>query len=135
MTYPWPSFGSSFTFRREEQPVPGTDTWWSRQAEVRRFRPLGTAVTDPDVVMRQSSGSAQRSFECWMDPDRFDTLAALTGSVDTFTDWGRPTPDSRSACLLAAVVQGEGIFPCGQDGASGKRFRVQLSWLAATTLS
>ncbi|KKL78763.1 hypothetical protein LCGC14_2021590 [marine sediment metagenome] len=100
MSYPWPSFGA-FHFKKSELPIMRTDSGWNAILSATEQRPLGTA-TSSIVVM--AVGSQRRRFECYLAPDRFATLQALLNTTATFTDWDRPTPNSRQA-FLRSVVQ------------------------------
>ncbi len=100
MSYPWPSFGG-FHFQKNERPIPKSDSGWNVVLSVTEQRPLGTA-TSSIVVM--AVGSQRRRFECYLSPNRFATLQALLNTTAAFTDWDRPTPNSRQA-FLRSVVQ------------------------------
>ncbi len=95
MPFPWSSFGA-FKFQRREQVLHDTDSGWSRTPAISQQRPLGSAI---DSIVTLAVGSAVRTFECYLTPARFITLEALVNTSALFTDWDRPTPDSRQAFL------------------------------------
>lgn len=123
MSYPWPSFSTDFLFQRDEQPIFGTDTGWARAPSYSRSRPLGSA-TDSIVVL--AIGSAIRSFECYLSPDRFDTLEGYINTSASFTDWERPTPDSRDAFLLQITPLDPDVRVVCSDGVTRKRIRTRV---------
>lgn len=97
--YPWPSFGG-FSFRKEEHAIYGTDAGWTNAPTYARNRPLGS---DSDVITALSIGSAERTFEIILTPERFAALFNLLNTKGLFTDWERPIPDSRQAFLSELV--------------------------------
>ena len=121
MPYPWPSFGS-FLFARDETPIWGSDQGWRRSPTYARRRPLGSAT---DSVLTLAIGSADRSFELYLSPSRLAILEALVNTSALFTDWERPTPDSRTA-LLSLVEPLEWLAVACTDGTTQKRVRVNV---------
>jgi hypothetical protein len=127
-------------FRREEQAIWETDSGWALSPNYSRQRPLGTGT---DVVTTLSIGSAERSFEVMLAPDRFRALQSLINTKATFTDWRRPIPDSRMAFLtevtpLADVVATDAKerVPEATNGAfstvvTQRRRRTRLTFLTA----
>lgn len=95
MAYPWPGFGT-FQFTRAERPLDGLGGGWNYTPAEARSRALG-AYSDSVVLLNVGSGT--RQFDCYLSPARFNQLRALLWTVDTFTDWDRPVPDSRPARL------------------------------------
>lgn len=96
MAYPFAGFGS-LLFQDDERPLEDTDTYWLNEPSVARSRSLGSAKDNKRTL---AIGSATRSFEILMTPTRFAAAKALINTADTFTDWERPTPDSRTASVL-----------------------------------
>lgn len=120
MAYPWAGFGT-FLFQRDEQPIFGTDTsWGGRQPSYAQSRPLGSAI---DSIVTMAIGSAQRQFECHLSPDRFDVLEALVNTSALFTDWKRPTPDSRNAVLMTLIPTDQYVTFLCSDGVTRRRIR------------
>lgn len=117
--FPWPSIGA-FLFTREEQPIFGSDSGWSRSPSYENSRPLGSAT---DSIVTLAIGSAVRQFECYLSPARFGALEALQNTSDTFTDWERPTPDSRGAFLRRVSVLERDIAVTCSDGTTRRRWR------------
>lgn len=104
--YPFPSFGG-FQFKREETAVYGTDTGWNIVPAYSRQRPLGSAA---DAITTMSIGSADRSFELYLTPERFQILLSLINTKALFTDWNRPVPDSRNAFLAEVTQINTGLY-------------------------
>lgn len=107
--YPWPSFGG-FLFKREEHILYGTDSGWVLTPSYQRAKPLGTAT---DVITTLSIGSRERTFEVNLSLARYTQLEAMINTTALFTDWNRPTPDSRQSFL-------SGISPVDPEVASYK---------------
>lgn len=126
MGYPWPGFGT-FKFAREEQPIFGTDTLWGRSPSYSRARPLGATV---DSVVTMAIGSAVRTFECYLSPDRFDELEALVNTSGSFVDWKRPFPDSRDAFLLQLTIIDPDVRVVCSDGVTRQRVRTKLDLMS-----
>lgn len=122
--YPWPSFGN-FLFTRDESSLQRSDRGWNRTPSYARSRALGSAS---DNVVTMAVGSSERSFEVYLTPARLAVLAALVNTVAAFTDWERPTPDSRDA-LLMKVEQREWAAVRCSDGSTQKRIRTQVTLL------
>lgn len=123
MPYPWPSFGT-FYFGRRERAIHTTDSGWGRNISVSQQRPLGTAI---DSVVALAVGSAVRTFECYLTPTRFAVLEALVNTTALFTDWDRPTPDSRSAYLRRlSPVNRSGVLVCNDDGETPNSVRARV---------
>lgn len=125
MAYPWPGFGS-ILFARDEIPIFGTDMGWQRLPSIDRARPLGSAT---DSIVTTAAGSATRSFEVYLSPTRLAALEALVNTTATFTDWGRPTPDSRSAFLFTLLNLERLAVKC-HDGVTRQRFRVRVELIS-----
>jgi fructose-1,6-bisphosphatase/inositol monophosphatase family enzyme len=121
MAYPWAGFGA-FLFQREEWPLPDTDTGWNRSPSINRSRPLGSATDD---IVALAIGSAERSFECHLSPSRYAALEALVNTTNSFTDWSRPIPDSRSA-YLAKVTQLAWVAALCSDGSTERKIRARI---------
>lgn len=121
MPYPWPSFGS-FIFRRDESPMFGTDLGWQRSHSFAREQVIGGKS---DSVVHMSAGSPERTFECWLSPDRLAEFEAQVGTRKTFTDWQRPEPDSRPAVLSEVRRQDEGAVRCS-DGETRRKIRIRV---------
>lgn len=121
MPYPWAGFGS-FLFTREEQPLFGSDVGWQRLPSIDRSRPLGSAT---DSIVTLAVGSTTRAFECYLSPSRLSTLSGLVNTSATFTDWERPTPDSRSAFLRSLMPLQKLAVVC-DDGVTRQRLRVRV---------
>lgn len=125
--YPFPSFGATFLFDREEGPIYQTDTRWGRDPSYTRSRPLGTAT---DSIVTIAVGSAVRQFECYLSPDRFAQLEVLMNTADSFTDWDRPTPGSRQAFLgRVSILDGDVAVRCS-DGVTRKRIRALVELIS-----
>jgi fructose-1,6-bisphosphatase/inositol monophosphatase family enzyme len=125
MGYPWAGF-SSFLFTRDEIPIFGTDMGWQRLPSIDRARPLGSAT---DSIVTTAAGSATRAFELYLDPTRLAALEALVNTTGTFTDWERPTPDTRSA-FLRALLNLERLAVKCHDGVTRQRFRVRVELIS-----
>lgn len=123
--YPWPSFGS-FQFKPKETALFGSDQGWGLSPSFVQQRPVGATK---DHIAATSIGSASRSFEIYLEPARFAILESLLNTVDTFTDWERPTPDSREA-FLSEVSPQEKIFHMSNDGLIKPVIRVRVSLLS-----
>ena len=132
-TYPWAGYDGLGNFKRAEMPLFGTDKGWNYSPQIDYGKVLGAAREDVAVL---GLGSARRSWEMHMEPDRFATLQALIGTFGTLTDWTRPTPDSR-AVVLAQVEQ---VDPeVGQGGCdtsvstpahASRKIRVRVDWVS-----
>lgn len=122
MAYPWPGF-DTFLFTRDEAPITGSDTGWNQAPSYARSRPLGGTS---DSIVTLAIGSAERTLEVFLSPDRFAALAALVNTSATFTDWERPTPDSRSA-FLTSLQQQEFVAVRCSDGSTQKRIRTAIN--------
>ena len=125
MAFPFAGF-SSFLFTREEIPIFGTDLGWQRLPSIDRTRPLGSAT---DSIVTTAAGSATRAFELYLDPTRLAALEALVNTTATFTDWERPTPDSRSAFLSTLLNLQRLAVKC-HDGVTRQRFRVRVELIS-----
>ncbi|KKN05740.1 hypothetical protein LCGC14_1084330 [marine sediment metagenome] len=123
--FPWPGF-SSILFTRDEIPIFGTDMGWQRLPSIDRTRALGSAT---DSIVTTAAGSATRSFEIYLSPTRLAALEALVNTTGTFTDWERPTPDSRSA-FLRALLNLERLTVKCNDGTTRQRFRVRVELIS-----
>lgn len=124
--YPWPSFGA-FTFQRDEMPLFGTDVGWILQPAYSRKRTLGSAS---DTVVVTSLGSRERSFECYLEPDRFRQLELLVSTQASFTDWNRPLPDERQAFLTLVEPVGNVAMVC-TDGVTRRKIRTRVAMISA----
>lgn len=127
MPYPWASFGG-FMFRKEEQPIWGTDVGWNLQPTVARVRPLGTST---DVTTVLSIGSAERSFELWMTIDRYNALKTLMTTRALFTDWLRPVPDSRQAVLMEVTPLADGFGNSVVENSMARKKQVRITLVSA----
>ncbi len=105
MPYPWPSFGG-FNFQRDERATFESDAGWALAPSYDRQRPFGTAT---DVITALSIGSAERTFECYLAPNRFAALLTMLNSRAVLTDWQRPIPDSRAAFMTECTPLGDSI--------------------------
>jgi len=123
MSYPWAGFGT-FLFARDEQPIFGSDTGWDRDPSYSEQRPLGSAI---DSIVTMALGSARRSFACYLSPDRFDALEALVNTAAAFTDWKRPTPDSRSAFLETLHPVDQYVMVVCSDGVTRRRIQATVA--------
>lgn len=123
MGYPWPSFGS-FVFTRSESALWGTDIGWILSPSIAQTRPLGSNV---DHIVATAIGSRTRQFEVNLEPDRQAQLEALINTTAIFTDWERPSPDSRRA-FLASVTPVDKFFHQDRNGQMkpARRFTVSL---------
>lgn len=101
--YPWPSFGG-FLFTTDERALFETDAGWVRTPAYDRTRAFGTAT---DVITATSIGSAERTFELMLTPERFAALETMLNSKAVFTDWTRPVPDSRLAFMTEITALGD----------------------------
>jgi len=101
----------------------GSDSGWNLKPSYDRSTPLGSAK---DSIVTLAIGSAERSFELYLSPARFSTLLALLNTQQTFTDWERPLPESRSV-FVADVSQKEWVAVLCSDGTTQKRVRVGIS--------
>lgn len=126
MPYPWPSYGG-FRFKRDENAIWGTDNGWALAPNYNRQRPLGSAS---DVITTLSIGSAERTFECYLTIERFNALQGLLNTKALFTDWARPTPDSRQA-FLSEVTPVEESFGIKPDGLVKRKRRVRITFVSA----
>ena len=125
MAYPFAGFGS-FLFRDSERPMVDTDTSWAVKPTIARSRPLGSAT---DNIRTMAIGSAERSFELRMDEDRYATLQALINTVGAFTDWTRPTPDSRQAYLANATIVAH-VASISRTGKGHRKYRVRVELIS-----
>lgn len=124
MAYPFAGFGS-FLFALEETAIFGTDTGWNLSPSVARQRPLGSASDTTKVL---AVGSAERSFELWLSPDRFASLQALLLTTGQLVDWERPVPDARTALMLS-IRQSEWAAVRCSDGTTQKRIRAAVAFI------
>ena len=124
--YPFPSFGG-FQFKRDETAIWGTDIGWAKTPAYNRQRPLGSAA---DVTVALSIGSAERSFEINLTPTRFAALEQMLNTRAIFTDWGRPTPDSRMA-FLSEVIPVEDIVSHIPNGIDRRKRHVRIVLVSA----
>lgn len=122
MPYPWASF-SGFFFHREETAIYGTDIGWVKTPSYSRQRPLGTAT---DVITTLSIGSAERTFELHLTPARYTALESLLNSQGLFTDWTRPTPDSRQAFLAEVSPLGD-VISYSKDGTAIRKRHARVT--------
>lgn len=123
MPYPWPSFGG-FRFLRNEQVLHVSDSGWSRNLALSQQKPLGSAT---DNIVTLAVGSAVRTFECYLTPSRFSTLEALVNTTALFTDWDRPTPDSRQAFLRRVnQVRRTDVRVCINNGGTPNSIRARV---------
>ena len=126
MSYPFSGFGT-FLFDREEQPVFGSDLGWNRPSpSVERSRPLGSST---DSIVTLAIGSAERSFEMYLSPQRVRDLEARVTTTGLLTDWERPDPDSRQAFLVSVVRQQLLNISCW-DGVTRARWRVSVRFVS-----
>jgi hypothetical protein len=123
--YPWPSF-SSFLFKKRETVVFGTDQGWALAPSYVQGRPVGSTK---DHIVATAIGSATRTFEIYLEQDRFIQLQALLNTVGLFTDWERPVPDSRQAFLTEVSPQ-EKAFHIDHEGFTKPVIRVRVSLLS-----
>lgn len=122
--YPWPSFGA-FVFKREEAILWGSDVGWILAPSFAQNRPIGATR---DNVLAISIGSRVRTFEINLEPDRQVAFEALLNTTALFTDWERPTPDSRLA-YLSDVTPVDKFFHITRPGGTrtiARRFRISL---------
>ena len=122
MAYPFAGF-SSFLFQRDEMPTDSVGGQWNVGPNYQKSRPLGATR---DSILTVAVGSAVRSFECYMFPARYATLRALINTAGLFTDWTRPTPDSRQAFLDNAEDLGSVAVLC-DDGTTQRKIRVRVT--------
>lgn len=125
MSFPWPSFGT-FVFKRDETELWGSDQGWALSPSYAQMRPIGSTK---DHIVATAIGSASRSFECYLEPSRFLSLQAKINTVDDFTDWERPTPDSRQAMLME-VVPVEKTFHRDRTGLTKPVIRTRVTLLS-----
>lgn len=88
------AFGA-FAFAADEYPQRGTYSGWQTRPSYTEQTPLGANKTD---VILMALGSSVLSFESVLTQARFNSIAALLGTVGTFTDFDT-SPNSRSALL------------------------------------
>lgn len=119
MPYPFPSFGD-FVFQHQEQATDGLGGGWVFSPQEARSRAQG-AISDNIVLL--NIGSQTRSFECYLSPARFLVLRSKLYTSDVFTDWQRPTPDSR-VCRLDAVDYQSSVMSQDLDPDDGTYRRV-----------
>lgn len=122
MPYPFAGFGG-FQFRREEHALWGTDIGWALAPSYSRQRPLGSSS---DVISALAIGSAERSFELHLTPERFDALQSLINTTGLFTDWTRPVPDSRMA-FLTEVTPIEDVISYDHLKSSQRKRRTKIT--------
>lgn len=120
--YPFPSFGS-FVFKKSETVLWGSDQGWSLAPSYVQVRPVGSST---DHIAATAIGSATRTFEVNLEPARFAELQNLLNTTAEFTDWERPTPDSRSA-FLSDVSPQEKAFHQDRAGLTKPTIRVRVS--------
>lgn len=122
--YPWPSFGT-FVFTREEAILWGTDVGWVLAPSIAQNRAIGATR---DNILATSIGSRTRSFEINLKPDRQAELESFLNTTALFTDWERPTPDSRQAFLLEVTPTDKFFTSNRLTGrpAIARRFRISL---------
>jgi hypothetical protein len=126
MAYPFAGFGSIF-FADDERPLETSDSNWINEPSYARSRALGSAK---DNIRTLAIGSAERSFEILMTASRYAAARALINTTATFTDWDRPTPDSRSAKLAnVRFVANVGVL-CS-DGATRRKIRCRWELIEA----
>lgn len=122
--YPYPSF-SGFQFKREEHWY--TDTNWTKSPNYQRTRPLGSAT---DNAIALSIGSAERSFELYLSPERYAQLEAMINTKGLLTDWGRPIPDSRQA-FLTEVTPSQDVYSYKPTGIVGRKIPTKITFITA----
>lgn len=122
MAYPWPSFGS-FTFKRSESALWGTDVGWALSPTIAQTRPIGSVK---DHIVATAIGSRARSFEINLETDRQAQLESLINTTAVLTDWERPVPDSRPAFLVSVEPVDRFLHQASQSGQTtfARRFRV-----------
>lgn len=125
MSYPWPSLGG-FQFYREETPIWGTDAGWVSTPSYNRQRPLGSGN---DIINALSIGSAERTFEVYLTPQRFNSLQILLNSKALFTDWDKPVPGSRMA-FLSEVTPLENAIGYYPDGIHKRKRRTRITLIS-----
>jgi hypothetical protein len=125
MGYPFAGFGG-FIFHEDERAISETDSRWVREPKRDRSSPLGSAR---DTIVTLALGSADREFEILFEPTRFAAFEALVGTTDTFTDWTRPTPDSRSAYLARAQHLTDVSVVCA-DNSTRRKVRARVSLIS-----
>lgn len=126
MPFPFAGFGG-FLFRREEHSIWGTDVGWALTPAYNRTRILGSST---DVITTLSIGSAERTFELNLTPERFAALQSLLNTSGLFTDWGRPSPDSRMA-FLSDVTPLEDIISNDHLLTSQRKRRARVTLVSA----
>ena len=124
MGFPFPSFGG-FLFKKEESWY--SDTNWVKTPAYQRQRPLGSAT---DVAIALSIGSAERSFELYLTPERFAQLEGMLNTTALFTDRGRPTPDSRQA-FLTEVIPSQDVYSYKPTGITGRKIPTKITLITA----
>lgn len=124
--WPWPSLGG-FQFKREEQPVYGTDLGWVQNPVYIRQTPLGSGG---DTIVTTALGSMERNFEVYLSEDRFAILKAMANASYLFTDWSKPRPDSRQAFLSSVIQQDIGLHAKPDTNQTYKVSRVRVSLLS-----
>lgn len=137
MPYPFPSFGTFlFTENREAD----TDTWWNRESQATFRRFLSDFPNDLSYVRPTQRGNGVRSFEIQMTLDRVIMLQnSYQNTLADFTDWQRPTPDSRYAWLKTVQVLPEPVkistkqqrALCAGGGSNSPLVRVRLEFVEA----
>lgn len=133
-TYPWAGFedtlGTQFKFRSDEQPIEGTDTFWRKQPKRDQSSNLGSSR---DSIRTLAVGSATRTFELWMEQSRLDQFEGMLGRNGYFTDWLRPTPDSRAAYISEVTPQREAFGfqqSCDDDNPHKRKIRTRVTVLS-----
>lgn len=117
--YPWASFGE-MKFRREETAQWETDAGWVMTPTYMQQKILGSMV---DYIVATGIGSATRTFEMILEPDRYELLRSKLNTTAQFTDWTRPLPDSRMA-FLSEVTLMTNIFHFDSKGRVGRGGRI-----------
>lgn len=112
-------------FRSHEHAIWGTDAGWTRLPSYARQRILGSSS---DVITTLAIGSAERSFEVVLTPDRFNSLELLLSTKGLLTDWSNPTPDSRMA-VLTEIVAIEDVISDIPTGIAGRKRRARLTFV------
>lgn len=123
MSYPFPSFGS-FNFQRDETADWEGDVGWIPSPSYGRSRALGT---NKDILTTFSIGSFERTIEVNLSWDRYQIILSLLNSYAVFTDWRRPTPESKPAFLSEVVPIRDVLVSkdlCGAQGMFKKRTRL-----------
>lgn len=125
MAYPFAGFGA-FLFQNDERPLEDSDSFWTLNPSLSRSRALGSTK---DRIVTTSIGSAERDWEAHFEPSRFATLTGMINTQGTFTDWTRPTPDSRTA-FLANVTQVRSVAFLCTDGVTRRKIRAKIQLIS-----